>query len=1014
MRLRILGPLEIWQGDRHVPIPAPKQRALLAALVLRANQTVSTDELIERIWGDHPPQSARLTLQGYVLRLRRILQGHGGQSMIVTQPSGYQLSIQPEALDLHHFDRLISDADQAAEIEDLEAEARHLRAALELWRGQPLADVDSDSLRREEGARLTERWAQTVERRIDVDLRRGNHAELIAELSTLVAAYPLRERLRTQLMLALYRSGRQAEALGVYRDARRALVNELGVEPGPELRRMEQAILAADPALDQVTPAERSAPRPSADHRPHTLAPDVPDFVGREAEIEQLMGWLAPDSANTRPVVCALAGMPGVGKTSLAMRVAHQLADRYPDGRIYLDLAGFSGHPVEPSVALERLLRLLGVWGTHLPEGAEHRAELLRDRLHGRRVLLVLDNAVNEAQIRQLIPGEADCSVLVTSRNRLLGLEGSHLIDLDVLDDESGIELLGRIVGPQRALAEREAARTLVDRCGGLPLAVRICGARLGARPAWTLTKLADRLADERQRLDQLAAGDLEVRSSIALSYSVLSTGGRHAFEALAVLDVPDVPLWTVAVLLDQPVDAVEDLVDGLVDAHLLQVSARDAAGQYRYHCHDLVRLFAREQADQRLPQAERAEALVRAATACLELVEEACAHLPARTPRLTRPERDRDASGGWPASLTPAVAALTAAPVQWLEAERRTLLAVVEHAAAVGRPDLCWRLAAALRDWQDKHGWRDDWRRCHQVALRALAAHPESTGGEAEANVRYGLGLLAAAQDRYDEAYEQFTLVVHECRVLGDVAATGRALNALGDVHHMVGRFDEAARCFEEALTAFEKTEDRTGQAQTLLNIGLIHRDQGRRRECLDHLDRSLAAFRALGDRFGEANVLLFRGAGHREWGALAEAEADARGAIELFAGLSDQPSQTRALRLLATVHLEAGQPAVARPLLEECLRAFRAQHDPFGEATSEWGLAIASHLEGDLAVALTGLGSALEVFESVQVRVWQARTHDRIAAVHQDAGRGTEAAESRARAFAIYRELGLPAPGR
>ncbi|MEV5751828.1 BTAD domain-containing putative transcriptional regulator [Actinoallomurus sp. NPDC052308] len=519
MEIRILGPFELLDGERRVPIDAPKQRAVLTALVLRANRVVPSEELAELVWGDDPPSSARLTLQGYVLRIRRALAAVPDLT-IHTEPAGYLLRVDPDRIDAHRFARLIEDAARAATGGDTAAEADLLREALALWRGEPLTDVGSDTLRREEAGRLTEMRASAIERRVDADLRLGRHLELIGELTALVAAHPFREEFRAQLMLALYRAGRRADALEAYRDARAVLTRELGVEPGPRLRRLEQAVLTADPALD---------PAPREEHSPCVLPPDVPHFVGRQTELARL---LASPRTDAGPAVCAVAGMAGVGKTSLVVHAAHRLAERYPDGRIHVDLGGTTGHPMDPAVALDRFLRLLGVWGGRIRGGVDDRAALLRDRLAGRRVLLVLDNAADEAQDR---------------------------------------------------------ARTLVAQCGHLPLAVRIAAARLAGRPEWTLDRLAGQLADEHRRLDRLAAGDLEVRSSIALSQDALPDEHRRPFHLIGLLDLPEITPWMVAALLDRPVAEAEDVTDALVDARLLEPGRADARDGAHYRCHDLV-----------------------------------------------------------------------------------------------------------------------------------------------------------------------------------------------------------------------------------------------------------------------------------------------------------------------------------------------------------------------------------------------------------------------------------------
>ncbi|GAA4625712.1 hypothetical protein GCM10023196_030950 [Actinoallomurus vinaceus] len=1078
MEIRILGPFELVDGERRIRIDAPKQRALLIALVLRANRVVPTEELAERIWGDDPPSSARLTLQGYVLRVRRALAGVPDVA-IVTEPTGYLLRVDPERIDAHRFTRLVEDADRAAAGGDTDAEADLLHEALGLWRGEPLADVGSDVLWREETGRLAEMRARAVERRIDADLRAGRHLELIGELTALVAAHPFREGFRAQLMLALYRAGRRAESLEAYRDARAVLARELGVEPGPRLRRLEHSVLTADPTLD---------PAPRAEHSPFALPPDVPHFVGREAELARL---LAPPRTDAGPLVRAVAGMAGVGKTTLVVHAAHRLAERYPDGRIHVDLGGTTGHPMDPAAALDRFLRLLGVWGGRIRGGVDDRAALLRDRLAGRRVLLVLDNAVDEAQVRPLIPGTPGCAAFITSRSPLIGLEYADLIDLDVLAPDDAIDLLAGVIGRRRILAEEDRARTLVAQCGHLPLAVRIAAARLAGRPEWTLDRLAGQLADEHRRLDRLSAGDLEVRSSIALSQDALPPAHRRPFHLIGLLDLPDVTPWMVAALLDRPVADAEDVIDALVDARLLEPGRADPPDGPRYRCHDLVRLFAREQAlGSEAPDARDA-AVLRVLRALLELAERADDALQSRRLRLPdpRPHPNRptpaqatpadatplgasaadataasatpaDASAAdaatddatpagttaagttavsaTPADATPAVASsadaadvdaapadrsaveakaadamptgatagsaaasdaaaadvtagdiaaagatavgVAGAPLAWFEANRQVLAMAVHRAASVGAAELSWRLAASLLSFHDLRGHWDDWRRTHEVALTAALARDDRWGQTA---MRYGLGLLATAQDRYKDAAGHLTAAVAGSRELGAPVRAARALNALGDVHHICDRLDDAFACFQEALRIAERHDDPTGRANSLLNLGLVHRDRGDPGASLAHLDRALETFRSAGDEYGEAHVLRFLAATHYHSRTdLAAAHRHATRAIGLFRRFGDGLAEIRSLRLRAMVLTAEGRPRAGIDLLDRCLTAFREQGDLFGEASTLWALGGAAHDSGDTVRAVGCLEEALSLFRRLDVPLWEARTRSRLAA--------------------------------
>jgi hypothetical protein len=485
---------------------------------------------------------------------------------------------------------------------------------LGLWRGSALADVPGQ-IAEAAATRLAERRLVVLEERIDTELALGRHAELVPELTTLVAEHPLRERLRAQLMLALYRSGRQVEAMAVYRETRRALVDQLGVEPGAELQRLHQAMLTADPGLAPASP-----PRADRMVAPAQLPRDVADFTDRTKQITQVRDLLIPGDPDEEPhavVVCAIAGPAGVGKTALAVHVAHQLRAQYPDGQLFANLRGAEPGALPAAEVLGAFLRALAVDPTQLPDDVEQRAALYRSRLASRHMLIVLDNAATEAQVDPLLPGVGSCAVLVTSRRRFAGLPGARLVELDVLEVEAAAELLARIVGPERAAAEREATEEIVRLCGYLPLAVRIAAARLVARRHWSLSRMATLLADEQRRLDELQLGDMQVRASVTLSFHGLNATAQRAFRCLWMLNAGDFASWMVAALLDVDVERAEELLDVLVDAQLLEVARHGQSGQIRYRLHDLIRLYAREQADAHKCAGERSAALARLINAC-------------------------------------------------------------------------------------------------------------------------------------------------------------------------------------------------------------------------------------------------------------------------------------------------------------------------------------------------------------------------------------------------------------
>jgi DNA-binding SARP family transcriptional activator len=594
VRYGVLGPLEVFVADRDRTPTAPRLRTLLALLLIRANQVVATDELMTELWGDRLPASAANSLQVFVARLRGLLAPavapRAPGQVLLTCPSGYRLQVGACQLDLHTFDSLAEEGELALAGGDPARATRLLREALALWRGPLFAGVPTGSGLQLHALRIEECRLRVLEQRLEADLRLGRHAELVPELETLVAAHPLREGVHGKLIVALYRAGRRAESIAAYRRLRARLADELAVEPSAAVRRLYRAVITADPAI--------AAPRPSIVVRreagPAQLPPDIADFTGREEAVAALEAPLlaGPGTDRTAVPVVSVAGPAGVGKTALAVHCAQRLRGRYPDGQLYLDLCGTGPKPLQPRAALGHLLRGLGVDPAAIPESVAERSSLLRSRTAGRRILVLLDDATDESRVRPLLPGSHGCGVVVTSRRRLPGLAGAVPLDLGRFTGAEAVRLLERLTGPARVLADPAAARAIARLCDHLPLAVRAAGARLAARPDWSLARLAQRLADGRSRLDELTAGDLDVRAGVGASYRALRPAARRGLRLLGLLPGGEFAAWTAAALLGTGTAAAEALVDSLVDAQLLQLTGRDPV---RYRCPDLVRLFAAE-----------------------------------------------------------------------------------------------------------------------------------------------------------------------------------------------------------------------------------------------------------------------------------------------------------------------------------------------------------------------------------------------------------------------------------
>ncbi|MDH6135611.1 DNA-binding SARP family transcriptional activator [Kitasatospora sp. MAA4] len=619
MEFGILGPLLVRDdAGRTCVVPAAKQRVLLAALLVRPGQLTPVELLAEVVWDGRPPRSAAAALRNYVMRLRQAL-GAAGER-IETRAGGYLIRVEPGELDVQRFAALRDQGAAALRRGAFEQAGARLDEALGLWRGAALVDVPSDLLQREEAERLAEQRLHTVESKLEAELRLGRRS-VVPELRALTAAHPGRERFWAQLMTALYRDGRQSEALTAYQQVRRILAEEIGVEPGSELRDVHQRILCADPVLDEPVVEEPPAAAAEPDRfaaplvTPFQLPPDLADFTGRAAELAELTARLTA-SGRTAPFVAVLSGQPGVGKSALAGHVAHAVRAGFPDGVLFADLHGADGVPALPCSVLGSFLLALGVPLQALPAGLDARTALYRSVLAERRVLVVLDNAWDSVQVRPLLPADPAGAALVTSRTRLVDLVGAQPVELALPCADEAVELFGRALGASRVAAEPAAAAELAAACGRLPLALRICAARLVARPSWEIRHLADRLADAYRLFDELRVGSLDVRAGFALSHDALAPAAARAFRLLSLPDGPTLDVEGAARVLETGPGYCEQLLEELVDAHLLTSTA---PGRYGYD--SLLRAFAREQSLLLDGEQDRARALGRALPVRLALV---------------------------------------------------------------------------------------------------------------------------------------------------------------------------------------------------------------------------------------------------------------------------------------------------------------------------------------------------------------------------------------------------------
>jgi DNA-binding SARP family transcriptional activator len=563
---RILGPVEVWHNGTHIPVTAPMQRAVLTTLLVRPGEVVSVDSIIDQLWGPEPPQTAQVTIRNYVQRLRRALP----EAVLDTVPPGYRLAIRPENVDAHRFASLVEQARTAASPNPVQA-ARLFDEALHLWRGTPLVDLGDVPMRLVHSPRLEELYLGALEESFEVRLRLGWHARLVPELTALTTMYPLRERLCRQLMISLYRCRRSAEALGRYQTIRERLIEELGVEPGPELRRLQESILREDLTLS--VPFVRVGEETAAAVPPAGLPPSIGTFTGRTRELAELRDRF--DAAG--PVVCFMHGPAGAGKSTLATQFAREQSDRFPDGILYVDLEGASPQatPLSPAAALSTLVRELGATGDA--------ARTYRARLRGRKMLVVLDNATNASQVLPAIPDEPGCAAIVTSRRPIPGPDGTVHTHVDMMDAEDAVALLATIVGPRKVEAEPEAAATLAELCARMPLALRIVATRAATRPHWPLSSWVELLGEPTTRLAELSTVDVDVRSSIQVTVDQLARSAketeRAAAELLPLLGA-EITASEAAQLTGWPKPLAAQALEELVDAQLLY---SPTPGNYAY-----------------------------------------------------------------------------------------------------------------------------------------------------------------------------------------------------------------------------------------------------------------------------------------------------------------------------------------------------------------------------------------------------------------------------------------------
>jgi len=981
----------------ELELGAPRRRAVLGLLASRANQEVSRDELIDGIWGDDLPASSVNALHVHVARLRAALEPDRARRapgrVLLASKQGYLLRLAPGQLDAEVFAGRLAAARELSGAGDLADAAGSFDAALQLWQGAALAGIPgpwAEIVR----AGLGEQRLTAIEEHIEAILALGRHTEAARQLVELVRVHPLRERFSGQLMLALYRCGRQAEALTAFADARRVLVGELGIEPGPQLRELHARILAADPGLGLATGSGAAQVSAIPEKEvPAQLPGDVTAFTGRADELAELDLLLAETSGRASQygpigvlgeagcpgeaggmaaqpsavVIAVVSGTAGVGKTALAVRWARQAAGAFPDGQLYVNLRGYDpGQPVLPADALAGFLRALGMAGQDVPPGEDERAAAYRSLLNGRRVLVVLDNAASVEQVRPLLPGCPSCLVIVTSRDSLAGLvarHGARRLNLDILPLDDAIGLMRALIGA-RVGAEPRAAAALAGQCARLPLALRVAAELAAANSGSRLGELASELADEQRRLDLLDAGGdgrTAVRGVFSWSYRHLPADAARAFRLAGLHLGPHFDAYAIAALTAVTATQARDVLALLARAHLVH-----PAGTGRHGMHDLLRVYAGQLAAEQDSAAARDAALASlydyylgTAASAMDALVPAERHYRPRVPPVRTP--------------APPVASPDEAR-GWLDAERATLAAMAVHTAMRGAPDYATRLAATMYRYLETGGHYAD-----AVTMHSHARHAARLLGDraAEATALTNLGIISWRQGRYQQAAGYHQQALAASAEIADQMGEAIAVANLGAVYERQGRYERAASCHQQALALFRETGDRSGEARALGNLGSVAGRQGHYEQAVSRYQQALAVFRESGDQIGEASALPDLGVAYQRQGRYEQAFGCYHQALALFRVSGDRTGEAEALNGVGEILLSTGRPDEARVEHTAALALASQIGDRYEQARAHSGLGAVLHAIGDVCLAqhhrqrALGLYAELGAFEADDVCV-------------------------------------------
>jgi tetratricopeptide (TPR) repeat protein/DNA-binding SARP family transcriptional activator len=942
MEFRALGPIELWSAGQRSDLGSARVRCILAMLLLTPRTVMPAETLIDRLWGTRPPPKARESLSVYIARLRASLrQAVGDRVQLAGRARGYVLEVDPESVDVHQFRRLRRQADALAASGDHNHAAGLLREADELWRGQALAGIGGDWAARMRESLEEERRAAIVER-VGCELELGRHADLVGELRCLLAQYPLDETLVAHQMTALYRSGRPTDALSLYRETRGRLVDEQGTEPGPMLSGLHQRILGRDPALA----AGPSGQRPAGTAPPDTLPPDPPEFVGRQKELADLTG-----EPGRTPQIVIIAGMPGVGKTALAVRAARLASEQYPDGTLYLNLHSHDpGSPaLDAAEAVDRLLQMLSVPAGQIPDTIDERAALWRADLSRRRAVVILDDAAGPDQIRSLLPAAGRCLILITTR--LPGSEDTRTLPLDVLSVDEAVTLFRQTAG-QGSTGDADQVEAAVGLCGRLPLAIQLTAGRIARDAPPSLDGLIKELSQSPARLGSTDAASPEVIAAFDLSYRALEPDHQRFFRRLGISPCAHLSLPAAAALGGCTLVDAEKALATLVDGHLL---AETPDGRFRFH--DLIRGYAAVRAAQDDPAAERRQAVGRLLDYYL--------HTADRADRVLHPFRHRTpVQVTHPPAASPALSTAGDAAA-WLESEWRNILEAARY--------------AGTREWKQK---------C--------------------ADLIHVLADFVEIKAYWDEAIAAHTVALQACRDLADPARIAQASLALSAVRQQTGQHEAALALAEEAAEIYRSLADRNGEAEALDQIGLAHQRTARSREALAYFQEAETLCRAASDQRGVANALSHSGIACWHLGRHPEANAHLGDALSLYRAIGDRRGEAKALNNLGRVLLYNGSHAEALDAYQKALRIFQEIGGTQSEAIVYQNIGSAYHYEGNYAEGLAACRQALAIYRDIGDLPDEADVLNDIGVIYQSADCYDEALIHHQEAQRIAEEIG------